>query len=330
MICKTFRIWYIDGMKTVTLERVAAKAGVSRATVSRVMNNHLTVDPETAEKVLRIARELGYRLSPREGRRNIGVLYQSLGFGNYLAMAFGALQRELFRRGYRLELVSLHNIELLNERVLSGVIDLSHDFLLNDRWEALSGLPLVRYYCPGRSRCRIGAVVEDGAECFRKLVAYLAGLGHRRIGFVSDLTEATERQRTARYLDGFVEGMHRLGEFAPERFMLFADAGSLDRLLAEGVTALIATNEGYGPRLAAELQERGVRIPEELSLITHEYDGISEFLRPKHTTYVTDYEGMAIRAIDLLERLMAGEMPPEKAIPIPYGFIERASTAYLN
>ncbi|MDD3154515.1 MAG: LacI family DNA-binding transcriptional regulator, partial [Victivallaceae bacterium] len=134
-------------MKKVTSQMLADMLGLSRATVSRALNRHASVPPETVERVIRAAEATDYRFTPRGGRRTYGViLYRNAVIYSYLAMTISALRLEAHRRKCQLELVSIDDLDLLGERVLSGVIDLSHDFTLNDRWGAVRTLPLIRFY----------------------------------------------------------------------------------------------------------------------------------------------------------------------------------------
>lgn len=322
-------------MKKVTSQMVADSLGLSRATVSRALNRYASVDPETSARVIRAAEKLGYRFSPRGGCRTVGViLYKNAVIYSYLAMALSALRREALERRCRLELVSIDDIELLGEKVLSGVIDLSHDLSLNRRWGNLRNLPMVRYYGPGSHAENIYSVRTDGAGTMQLLIDYLRSFGHRKIGLLSDQScEVEELERVAAYYPHFCRIMRSHGELEPERYAAFAENGDvlpgIRRLCGSDVTALICINEAYGPRAAQIITSLGYRIPKDFSFLAHESFEVSQYLTPPHTTCLQDYPGMARAAFDLLEMMQRGQHPAHD-IELPVRLIPRASVAAVR
>lgn len=310
---------------------IAAAAKVSRATVSRVLNNSPAVCPETAGKVLATARELGYRFFLSRKQHSIGViLYRNAFICSYLAMALSALRSEIHQRGYRAELVSSDDLELLNERILSGVINLSHDRDLNDRWSHLNPLPLINFYLPSRHADNIYSIFTDGFAAFKLMIDYLRGFGHRKIGYLSDLAYEEEQFRTTGSFAAFCRIMRGYGERNPEDYFAGRENGELlsgiRRVCGAGVTAVIVLNESYGPLATRMIQELGYRIPDDLSVISHESSEVSQYLVPPHTTCLQNYPEMAAKALDLLEELIHGQRPADD-LPISVSLIERASVA---
>ncbi len=323
---------YGKDMKKITTAMVAASAGVSRATVSRVLNNSPEVFPETSERVLAAARSLGYRFPPHGKRRSIGVLlYRNAFICSYLAMALSALRSEISRRGYRAELMSSDDLELLNERALSGVINLSHDRDINDRWAGLSPLPMVNFYLPSRHNDNIYSIYTDGNAAFKLMIDYLGNFGHRKIGYLSDLSFEEEQFRTTGSYAAFCRIMRDCGEPEPEQYFAGAEPGGLlpgiRRVCASGVTAVIVLNEFYGPTATRMIRELGYRIPADLSVITHEAVEVSQYLSPPHTTCLQNYPEMAEKGLDLLEELIRGQRPPGD-LPVSVSLIERESVGY--
>lgn len=323
-------------MKKVTSQMVADRLGISRATVSRALNGHVSIPQETAERVIRAAQELDYRFTPRGGRRNIGViLYRNAVIYSYLTMALSAIRAEALHRNYRLELVSISDIGLLGERVLSGVIDLSHDFSLNERWGNFRNLPMVRLYGPRNHGDGIYAVHSDGPGSIQCALEYLWKRGHRRIGFLSDLPYEEETRRQLGYYPTFLQFLRERGELAPETLAAFAKKktrevrSGIGEVCRRGVTALFCVNEAYGPRAAQIIQKLGYRIPEDISLIVIDSFEVSQYLTPPQTGIRQDYPAMARAAFDLLDLLMSGKTPASDAV-VPTQLIERGSVKTIH
>lgn len=165
------------GMKKVTVRMVGAAAGVSHATVSRVLNNDPRVHPSTRLAVIRAAQQLGYRLESGGGRKTIALILPNAVAGGYMGHMLMQIRAEISSRGYHTELVSPSDIGILNDRVISGGISLAID---NDQeaWEELKTLPLVKVNQTGNHLNRIYCVRSDGIQAMDLAVEYLAARGH--------------------------------------------------------------------------------------------------------------------------------------------------------
>ncbi len=319
-------------MKKVTSRIVARVAGVSQSTVSKVINNNPEVAAETARRVIRAAHELDYPLIPRGGRPTVAVIIPEYVFAGYIAEMLSALTRELLRRGIRLEMVFDTHLELLSERCVSGAIALSWDRQLNARWGSSFLAPLIRINAPGSHAENCWSVCYDGRRSLENLVERLWKLGHRRIGFFFFNSREHEETNVAERFQGFVAAMNRRGDGTPERFCRFDCfrsqpeelAAELDRWQRQGVTALIAANELANVVLDRVVRLLDLKIPEELSLVSWEMPGGSEFFTPPRTTLSVAPEQVCRAAADLLENCLSPDASPEDVL-IPYRLIERAS-----
>ncbi len=162
-------------------------------------------------------------------------------------------------------------------------------------------------------------------------VDYLFQQGHRKIGFISDVHRADERVYTSHRYEGFCDALRRRGVGEPEAFSFFRDQGrfpDLRRWVECGVTALIAAGETNGLSVAQQLNSLRIKVPEELSVLSMEFPGISERLIPAHTTLSQDFRGLAREAITLLDRLI-DHKPVAGDVRVPYLLIERESVKTL-
>ncbi len=299
-------------MKKVNSTMVAHLAGVSQSTVSLVANNNAGVADETRRRVIDAARFLGYPLRSHR-RRMVGVIIQRTpALTSYRMMMLAALLEEAPRRSCRVEVVCCDEIGLLNDRIVTGAIDISIAGFLNERWGELKNLPLVRIFGRGSPGAGIYSVYPDSRRNMRLVVGHLKQLGHRRIGALLHHPESWERE-TSMERNGLelIHAFAAMGISPPEEAVVFAAGHSLpeqlDRMLSRGVTALIVIPGDLGIRVAAELARRGVRVPEEFSVVTLEYSGLCENWTPPLTTLSRDYRGLAVAAFELLGRIASGE-----------------------
>ncbi len=294
---------------------VAREAGVAQSTVSLVVNNRPRVSEVTRKRVLDAARRLGYVLEPRSGGVLIGVIITGCrAMNSYLAMTITAVKEEVHRRGFRLEIINSDDIELLNERVVAGAISLSNDPELNERWKELKNIPLVRFVSRGSHADNIYTVYPDCRADLRLIFDYLNRMGHRRIGLFLERTVEQERRFLDRTGELFRELLEADGIAAAERLVSFAGSGTLterlDRLLQEGITALVVMPGDVALRIQGELARRNLRVPEDLSLLSREYSNVSEFMTPPTTTLLPDYPAMAAHALNLIEMFLQRKQPP--------------------
>jgi len=193
-----------------TMNDVAAHAGVSLKTVSRVVNGVATVDPELASKVQGSITQLGYRHNSLAANLRAGGASQTIGLitadlsNSFYATLSSAIVREASARGYQVIMASSEEdpdlertlaLDLCQRRVRGLVIvptNASHEYL---RKEVELGIPVVFVDRPGVdiSADEILADNRGGAEL---AIANLVNSGHRRIGFLFDSLEIyTMRER---------------------------------------------------------------------------------------------------------------------------------------
>lgn len=323
-------------MKKVTSRMVAEAAGVAQSTVSKVMNNSVGVAPETQNAVIRIARELGYHASTRNGRKTIAVVVP-LGrcpFEGFIGNMLTELTRELIRRNMRQELIPDNDLGLLNERWVDGGISLDWEPELPRRWGEIHLAPLIRINSVSDHSVNCYSVCPDGDRSMEELVEYLWIRGHRRIVQLHFESHEHERQNMSRRSQGFIAAMARRNVASPEqlcifnceRFSIEQLAALIASLLKQKTTALITSNEMRNLRVDRALRILNVRVPQELSWVGWEMEDISQYLTPPLTTLAIDRKAICRCAVELLERCLAHD-PTVNDIRIPYHFHERDSVS---
>jgi LacI family transcriptional regulator, galactose operon repressor len=179
---------------------------------------------------------------------------------------------------------------------------------------------------------RIPCVSADHRSGADQAMAHLLGLGHRRIGAIAGPPgwAATEDRR-----DGYHAALAAAGiaadpalevasdfEFAPG---LAAAAALLD--VAEPPTAIFAFNDAIALGALVAAQQRGIRVPEDLSIVGVDDIKYATIVSPALTTIRQPLAGIGRNGVNLLIRLIEGERPPSVRIELPVRLVVRGSTA---
>lgn len=338
----------------VTIKHVAADAGVSLQTVSRVINNEPNVRPAMKEKVQAAIDRLGYVPSIAAQRMS--------GSRSYLIMAINDRDRTIAdwqarqgsdwvdqmllggmlkcaEHGYRMifELVDTHNDHVRRELGATisalqpdGVI-LTPPHSENPLIAALleeRGIPFARIgsIAPGP-----GIAMTMGDEGSAKLATdHLVALGHRRIGLIAGSEEYSlsdwriDGWRKAMAAHGFAtDELCVRGDFSFESGVTAA-ASLLDQ--ADPPTAIIASNDQMALGVLEVAKKRGLVIPRDLSLISFDNTPVVRFTQPQLTAIDQPIAATFSRAVELL--ITNGDAPPyEQPVVVEGSIIERGSTA---
>lgn len=331
----------------VTREDVAAKAGVSTAVVSYVLNNGpRPVAPETRAKVEAAIQELGYY--PNELARGlrmqhsmtVGLIIPNLNNPVYAQIAT-SLKSVCLEQGYLILLCNTGRDRVLEQRFVQmlrakqadGVVVIpSHDphELVNLLREAHIPTVVLEHDLPG-NHC----IVVDDLTGGRLATQHLLALGHRRIGFIR-FTAFTAI--SALRLDGYRESLEAAGiGFDPALIIESEDsytAGceAMERLLTlpDPPTAVFTHNDVLALGAMHAIQRRGLTIPDDLSVIGYDDIASAAYFNPPLTTvrFPTDAIGReaALMVLDLAQR--EPDLPP-RTVRLSVQLIRRGSTASL-
>jgi LacI family transcriptional regulator len=282
------------------LEQVARRARVSTATVSRVLNNTGLVKNTTRARVLKAIEELKYspNLHARSlagGKsRSIGVIVSNIENPFFLDI-YKAVEEGAHSAGYELVMANtdysserlVTSVRLMIGRRVAGLAAIVSE-MDSDLIEELTGnrIPVV-FYDVGTPRRNITNIRVNYARGMEKLTSYLYSLGHRRVGFVghhANLGPITERanvlrEAAARYADLQVET-------AAETDSLEGGRRAVRTLLAAypRLTALVCVNDLMAVGALRELRERGLRVPDDVSVTGFDNVNLAQFCYPALTT----------------------------------------------
>ena len=322
--------------KPATIRDVATSAGVSVGTVSRCLNAPATVRPQTLEKVRAAIARLEFRPDSRAQnmrRRNtmtVGFVVDDI--TNPLhAETFKAADAEMRAKGYSLYLVNTNGlateeaaaIDMLQHGRADGVIMTLNNETDPRTRQRLTDLRIPSVLLDRDIPLEIDAVLTDHAAGLLQAAQYLIGLGHRRIALLTaseDIRPGRERVR------GFVEAFTRNGLPVP-RDLIRARSLSVDFGLRETTTllqqaapptAIIAAGNRILVGVLKAVQQRGLRMPQDLSLISCDQTDLA-LLYPGPITLVDrDIREIGRTAAQLLlERLGQSATGPAQRIIVP-------------
>lgn len=340
--------------QAVTIKHVAADAGVSLQTVSRVVNKEANVRPEMAARVQEAIDRLGY--VPSIAAQRMG------GSRSYLIVALNDRERTLAdwrarqgtdwvdqmllggmltcaAHGYRMivELVDTHSDHI--ERELMGAIAaLQPDGVILTPPHSDNPLIIDLLESQRISFARIGsrragagfALTMNDEHAAATATEHLIGLGHNRIGFIAGPPDyelsawRVDGWRTAMRAAGLADDLLARGDFGYASGQAAAIA-LLDA--ADPATAIIASNDQMALATLETCRARGIAVPDDLSLISFDNTPIVRFTHPPLTAIDQPIADLAACAVELIIAELAGREAPGQPIIVPATLDLRQSTA---
>lgn len=285
---------------------VARAAGVSTATVSRVMNGSPKVTEATRSAVAKALTRLGY---VPEGRasRTVAIFLEDgegLAMGAYTGLLLSELSRALAGAGFRYEVIPVSRSHEAGERAIRAAVSLTWSEAARQRLRT-SHPPFTIAVNDRIAGCRW--VCSDHRGQTSLAVAKLGAWGHRRIGLLVNSTEnwgGRERRR------GWEAGLEALGIPLDPGLCASAHAGGLEAsvraLLGRKATALIVGGEDLALPAYHACARLGLKVPGDLSLITFENPWVSPWLIPPPTSLDQDAPALANAVVALLESFFSG------------------------
>lgn len=327
------------------LSDVARLAGVSAATVSRVLNHPEIVTPQLRAKVRRAITTLGYapdataRALSLGHSRTIGAVVPTLGIAIF-ADGIAALQGRLREHGYTLLIANSEydpdkeseEVQALLERGVDGLV-------LVGGVTSPSAVELIeRYHRPvittyvSHSRTGIPAVGIDNADAMFQMVRYLIELGHTRFGIITDA--AIRNDRTEARREGILNAFASAGlTLEPQRivevsYSVGSGRGALKRLITADpdITAVVCTSDALAVGALAECRALGLSVPRDISITGYDDVEIALHTDPPLTTVNVPAREIGRLAADHLISAIAGRAPPASTA-LPTQLMIRASCA---
>lgn len=304
--------------KPITIADVARKAGVSKQTVSRVINGRPDVAPDTRQRIQALIHSMGYEPDPiarsMKGRTHtIGILTPNLLDINFSAIVQAA-QAEAHQQGFFTLIASAQNDfdvpPLLNEmltRRIDGLIVINPRD--DNRYRQLlplieNGMPIV-YIKNSPVNERVSAVCLDDVTGGNLATRYLTSLGHKTIAVIIG---PENEECTKNRLEGFYNALSEAEIQAEQRLLVQGDwssqsgSNAVSKLLDYKVdfTAIFAHNDRMAIGAIHCLQKAGLQIPDDVSVVGYDDLPLSAYLNPPLTTIHQPFSDFGKIGVQLL------------------------------
>ncbi len=332
----------------MTIVDVAKEAGVSFATVSRVLNDGANVKPEKRARVLRAIKRLGYTTnlqarSLRGGRSHlIGLLVRDLGTA-YIGEIMRGVDSELAENKYDVMLYTTHRhqakeneyVTALTRGMTDGLLLVlprhPEGYLKSLRQKKFPYVVIDHQGIDDRGPA-VGATNRAGGY---DATRYLLALGHRRIGFITgsmDLGCSRER------LDGYRAALRDHGVAADAELVREGNfqqpggyAAAIELMnLQDPPTAIFASNDVMAFGVMEAARERGKKIPDDISIIGFDDIPQAAQVHPPLTTIRQPLEEMGHRAAQMLLEIIEHPEQAAEKIELPTELVMRESTRVLR
>lgn len=330
-----------------SIKEIAAQAGVSITTVSKVLNNYSDVSENTKARVREVAQRLGY--TPNMAARNL-----ALGRSNIIGLVLSDIRETdsngniIFRilvgaknlcteKDYELLIIitdvkkqhSKKLSQLCKERQISGVIVYGlkpGDPYFQEITE--SELPCIAIDIKMKGN-NLATVTTDNIAAVKEVISHLHSKGHRHIGFVNGLKDVAVSVYREK---GYRTAMQELGLEIGEGYVKYADyyeekayAKTLE-LVRENpeITAIFCASDLMALGALKAIGSLDKKVPEDIAVVGFDGIQLSEYSNPRLTTVVQDFKGMGKTAADTLIKMLQGESVDQTSY-VPYCFRIRES-----
>lgn len=333
---------------SVTIKDVAKIAGVSVATVSRVINGTKPVSEETSKRVLDAIKETNF--VPNAAARSLVVKKTKMigiVLNDITNVYFGELVKGIDATAkyfdYNIilcnsndnEKVELDNLFLLKEKGVDGIIYTAHKYIRKEVKEFIDTckVPIVSLNRPCKNALSIR--VDNYLESL-EATKYLISLGHKNIGFISGYTDddASGQERLRGYKKGLLDNNIR---FKPTmvvegNYTVKSGYDACEKLLIlnKGITAIFCANDEMAFGAINCVIDRGLNVPEDISIMGFDDIKYASYFRPKLTTvHQPIYEIGEMSTIMLIKQINKEEIM-EKDVIVKGGIVVRESTGKVK
>ncbi len=327
----------------VTIRELAAAAGVSIATVSRVLNHKShPVSEETRLRILALADEMGYRpnLAARSLRTDrsstIGIITDNIDSPHTTLMIRG-IQDQVKQAGYICVVISADWDPELELEAIHALVSRSSDgIIFAETWHrsanetlALANKPYVFVHRQFASESR-ASVTPDEVYGARLATGHLLRLGHRRIGYING---PEHFYASADRLRGYQEELAAHGVALDDALVTRGDwqvesgytAASALLEARPRPTAIFAGNDLMAVGAMYAIFDAGLRVPQDVAIVGYDNREIARLFRPSLTTVTLPLYEMGKASAQLLLDLMDGDEAPAQEIRIRGRLIIRES-----
>jgi LacI family transcriptional regulator len=332
----------------ITIDEIAEMAGVSKTTVSRVLNNKPDVKPETREQIHSLIAK--YDFKPNAMAKAISLkkshticLIIPHEANNFFSNPFftdvlHGISVEVDRSGYFLLLCYPHDQNFLNifqQKRVDGFILLSPGFQQNDLVKRLKMIdaPFVSTSIL-ESGIEIASVDIDNFNCGKMAVDNLISLGHKKIGFIGKKNQTSSKERLLGYRSALVLSNLPINErYIIEKADTSIRAGyeAMEELIkfTDQPTAIVSVSDLLAIGVIQRIHESRKRVPGDYSIIGFDDIPLAEYFNPPLTTIQQPSFEKGVQTARLLIQFLEYNIPPKSKV-LDVKLIIRGTTAPLN
>lgn len=332
----------------ITIKDMAEMLGISTTTVSNVIHGKTSeVSQKTVERVEKLLEEYEYvpNISARSLTQNrskiIGVAlkgrkdkYRNLIADPFFAELIGSLEAEIRAQGYFMMIYISNDISEIIRNVLTWNVDglilvgMLHDDFIRIKSRYKNPTVLIDSYAPREIMKYVNIGLEDEEGAYQ-MTRYLLKMGHRRIAFLADNMEGVDYIR----YKGHQRALEDYGLKMQEKNLLIFHPGTVEResslmelyYRAKDYTAFMCCSDYYAVILMNYFMDRGIRIPEDLSITGFDDNLMSKIVRPALTTVGQDVTKKGQLAVNYLLKMIQGIEFPEWDVKLPTEIVIRDS-----
>lgn len=344
------RNWHSKKRSSATIYDIAKQTGVSKSTVSRVVNGDENVHPDTRALVTKAIKAL--RFSPNSAARSlsngtearIGLVYANPSVSYFTELLMGALESSS-RNGAHLMVDRCEGrtlegaYEVIRSLVKAGLSGIVLATPLNEQHKLIKELAdqgiAVVLIATGRFRSDINCVDIDNYKAAYEMTKYLIGLGHKKIGFVKGHPNITSSK--LRY-KGVMAALRDAGSKVAKPVVVQgynnyrSGLDAAEQILSNkpDVTAIFANNDDMASAVMSLAHRKGMDVPQDLSVVGFD-DTIAGMVWPELTTIRQHIATIASTAVDMLMQDIRSSQSGIKPTPrnrlIDYTLVVRESAA---
>ncbi|MCM1387803.1 MAG: LacI family transcriptional regulator [Bacillus sp. (in: Bacteria)] len=309
----------------VSMKDISVICGVSVATVSKALNNHSDIGEETKARIKQTAKDMGYfpnsaaKALKTHRSYNIGVLFadddQSGLTHDYFAYVLDSFKITAEAKGYDITFINacktrpnkMSYLEHSKYRGFDGVVIACTDFLSPEVLELVqSDIPVVTI---DHLFHNVSAVMSDNVKGMRDLLHYIYGKGHRKIAYIHGKESSVAKSRLA----SFYKTASELGLDIPDEYIIEASyrdtraayAGTKRLLdLKDRPTCILYPDDFACFGGINAINERGLRIPDDISVAGYDGIRIARHIEPALTTVRQDTKALGQKAAEKLVSLI--------------------------
>lgn len=329
------------------IREVAAEAGVSTATVSRVVNGSKKVSDETRKKVEEAIRKTNYStnflgLTLRKQKTNTILVLVPTMTNEFFVDVINGVAECADNYGYNIIIGSMENhqyrsqrfVELAKSHTVDGIITTANLFKSHEVYDLLNHVPLVQC-CGYDEDLPIWSVSTNDEKAASYAVQWLIDHGHKRIGYFGEseqeMTSNARRQGYESVLrdNGLPIISKRIYHaMFSGRFATWLTDSAKEFLKANpDMDAVLCFSDMFAYHVIVAAKEMGIRVPEDLSVVGFDNTSVSDYSSPKITTIGQNCRGIGAASMEHLYHQMTSAGPNTHDVEfIDYTFLEKEST----